>query len=151
MDQTTNLQLPYIMPSQAQKHVTHNEAIRMLDALVQLTVLDRDLSAPPASPALGSRYLVASGSVGAWAGKDGQIAVFHDGAWAFLAPQPGWVVWAADEWRLLSYNGEEFIDAAVHSVNPVAMVGVNGIADLANRLSIKSPESLFDLKTAAIG
>lgn len=25
---TPNLILPYIMPSQAQKHVTHNEAIR---------------------------------------------------------------------------------------------------------------------------
>ena len=47
MDQTTNLKLPYIMPSQAQKHVTHNEAIRALDALVQLCVLDRDLSRHP--------------------------------------------------------------------------------------------------------
>ena len=28
MEQTANLQLPYIMPSQAQKHVTHNEAVR---------------------------------------------------------------------------------------------------------------------------
>lgn len=32
MDSSPNLQLPYIMPSQAQKHVTHNEALRTLDA-----------------------------------------------------------------------------------------------------------------------
>lgn len=34
MDQTSHLKLPYIAPSQAQKHVTHNEAIGALDALV---------------------------------------------------------------------------------------------------------------------
>ena len=53
MDQTNNLNLPYIMPQQAQKHVTHNEALRDLDTIVQLAALDRDLAAPPASPAPG--------------------------------------------------------------------------------------------------
>jgi hypothetical protein len=52
-DTTTNLLLPYILAAQAQKHVTHNEALRLLDGLVQLSVLDRDLTAPPDSPADG--------------------------------------------------------------------------------------------------
>ena len=56
MDETPNLRLPYIMAAQSQKHVTHNEAIRALDAVVQLSVLDRDLSTPPGSPADGARY-----------------------------------------------------------------------------------------------
>ena len=34
MDQTSRLALPYLLPNQAQKHVTHNEALRRLDALV---------------------------------------------------------------------------------------------------------------------
>ena len=33
-DITTHLLLPYILASQAQKHVTHNEALRLLDAMV---------------------------------------------------------------------------------------------------------------------
>ena len=49
-DATTHLLLPYILAAQAQKHVTHNEALRLLDGLVQLSVLDRDLTAPPGSP-----------------------------------------------------------------------------------------------------
>jgi hypothetical protein len=53
-DATTHLLLPYIQASQAQKHVTHNEALRILDGLVQLSVLDRDLTAPPGSPADGA-------------------------------------------------------------------------------------------------
>ena len=48
MTTSENLDLPYIMPSQAQKHVTHNEAIRALDAILQLTVLSRSVSSPPA-------------------------------------------------------------------------------------------------------
>ena len=46
-DISPHLLLPYIQAAQAQKHVTHNEAMRLLDAVVQLSVLDRDLTAPP--------------------------------------------------------------------------------------------------------
>jgi len=60
MDASSNLNLPFIIAAQAQKHVTHNEAVRALDALVQLMVLDKDLASPPGSPAEGSRYIVAA-------------------------------------------------------------------------------------------
>ncbi len=43
---TTHLQLPYLAAAQAQKHITHNEALRLLDAMVQLAVLDRTRTAP---------------------------------------------------------------------------------------------------------
>ena len=36
-----NLSLPYIQQNQAQKHVTHNEGMRLLDGVVQLSVLSR--------------------------------------------------------------------------------------------------------------
>jgi hypothetical protein len=124
MEQSANLQLPYIMPSQAQKHVTHNEAIRTLDALVQLAVLDRDLTTPPVSPTDGDRYLVATGGTGAWTGRDGKVAAWQDGAWTFLAPKTGWLLWIADEDRLIGFDGAAWIDAAVHSVNPAPLVGV---------------------------
>ncbi|MGC4023892.1 MAG: DUF2793 domain-containing protein [Mesorhizobium sp.] len=58
MEETSNLALPYILPSQAQKHVTHNEALRRLDALVQLAVVSRATGTPPASPTEGDRYIV---------------------------------------------------------------------------------------------
>ena len=58
MTDTANLGLPCIEAAQAQKHVTHNEALRMLDTLVQLAVLDRDLTAPPGSPSEGQRWIV---------------------------------------------------------------------------------------------
>ena len=42
-DTTPHLGLPLIAASQAQKHVTHNEALGLLDTLVQLACLDKDL------------------------------------------------------------------------------------------------------------
>jgi hypothetical protein len=97
MDDTPNLALPYLAPAQAQKHVTHNEALRMLDAVVQLSVVDRDLMTPPASPTEGERHIVAAGATGAWAGRDGQVAMWRDGAWGFSQPRPGWLAWVAAE------------------------------------------------------
>ena len=144
MENTENLQLPYIMPSQAQKHVTHNEAIRALDALVQLAVVDRDLGVPPVSPAAGDRYIVAAGASGGWAGKDLQLAAWQDGAWAFFLPVAGWLAWLLDEERICVFDGAAWDVAALGSVNPVPIVGVNATADTTNRLAVKSPSSLFD-------
>lgn len=144
MEMTPNLDLPYIMPSQAQKHVTHNEAIRALDAVVQLAVLDRDLTAPPVSPADGDRYIVGAAATGDWSGKSGQIAAFQDGAWAFYEPTDGWLAWVLDEDRLVAWEGAAWMVAAVRSVNPIALVGVNATADAANRLSINAPATLLN-------
>lgn len=144
MDDTTNLSLPYILAAQSQKHVTHNEALRALDALVQLAVVDKDLTAAPGSPAEGARYIVAAGSTGVWSGHAGKIAAWQDGAWAYYAPREGWVAWVADEDLAYAYNGSAWVTSSAGSVNPVALVGVNTTADTTNRLSVSSPASLFN-------
>jgi hypothetical protein len=104
MTDTPNLALPYILAAQAQKHVTHNEALRALDCLVQLCVVSRSLTEPPASPDEGSRYIVGSGGSDAWAGQDGNVAAFQDGAWAFYSPRDGWLAWVMSEGALIVYE-----------------------------------------------
>ena len=94
---TPNLGLPFLVAAQAQKHVTHNEALRILDALVHLAVIDRDAATPPEGPVDGDRYIVAAGGTGAWAGHDLEIAAYQDGAWIFFAPRAGWRSWIGDE------------------------------------------------------
>ncbi len=108
MDETPNLKLPYLLAAQAQKHVTHNEAIRALDAIVQITVADKDLASPPVSPDDGERFIVAAPASGDWSGHAGEIAAFQDGAWMFYEPRKGWLVWVGDESELLVHNGTDW-------------------------------------------
>ena len=112
-DITTHLLLPFILAAQAQKHVTHNEALRLLDAMVQLSVLDRDLTAPPATPADGDRYIVASGATGLWAGWDLNVTTWVDGVWMRLVPRPGWLAWIADEATFFVWNGSAWQSVGV--------------------------------------
>lgn len=146
MATTPNLALPYLMAAQAQKHVTHNEAIRALDAIVQIAVVDRDLASPPGSPADGSRYIVAASPTAAWSSHAGEIAAWQDGAWMFHVPREGWVAWVADEDQLFVYDGSAWtsIGGGGGSVNPTPLVGVNATADASHRLAVSSPACLFD-------
>lgn len=143
MDNTPNLELPYLAAAQAQKHVTHNEAIRALDAIVQLSVLDRDVATPPLSPAEGDRYIIASGGTGDWAGHDGKVAAYQDGVWVIYGPQLGWITWIEDESMLAAWDGAAWLAAGGGDVNPAPLVGVNATADDTNRLSVKSDAVLF--------
>ena len=95
------LLLPYLQAAQAQKHVTHNEALRRIDGLVNLTVEDRSRSAPPANPTEGAAYLVAAGATGLWAGWSGDIALWADGAWMRLPARIGWRLWVIAEQLML--------------------------------------------------
>lgn len=97
MDDTPNLRLPYIMAAQAQKHVTHNDALDRLDVFAQLAVESRTLTAPPGSPADGACYIVAAGATGAWSGWDLDLAAFVGGAWLRLTRKSGMKAWVKAE------------------------------------------------------
>lgn len=47
MVQTPRLGLALLAAAQAQKHVTHNDALASLDGLVQASVLASDVATPP--------------------------------------------------------------------------------------------------------
>ncbi|MBC2837144.1 DUF2793 domain-containing protein [Paragemmobacter straminiformis] len=141
-DDTPILGLPLILPAQAQKHVTHNEALRLLDILVQLAVLDRDLAAPPATPAEGDRYIVAASPTGAWSGQAGRIAAFWGGIWVFLQPRDGWTARVTDENITLVRRGGIW-DVADTASETTPRLGIGTTPDATNRLAVVSPASLF--------
>ncbi|WP_417480371.1 DUF2793 domain-containing protein [Maricaulis maris] len=100
MSQTSpTLDLPLVMPAQAQKHVTVNEALMRLDALVQAVVQSRSVTVEPATPAEGAAWIIPGGASGtAWSSLDaGDIAVWRDGYWTAFTPADGWRVSVIDE------------------------------------------------------
>lgn len=143
MQTTENLQLPYIMPAQAQKHVTHNEALQALDAIVQLSVLSRALAVPPAMPEAGDRYIVGVLASGVWENQDGKLACWVDGVWAFYLPQSGWLAWDMEDGRLYGFDGSLW-GAVSDDLQDLSLLGINATADTTNRLSISAPASLFN-------
>lgn len=104
MTDTPRLSLPVIEAAQAQKHVTHNEALVLLDALVQLGVESRTLATPPSSPAEGACYIPASGADQDWSGWDGDLACYTGGGWLRIAPVAGCKAWLRDERLTLTYE-----------------------------------------------
>jgi hypothetical protein len=152
---TANLALPYIEAAQAQKHVTHNEALARLDALVQLAVQDRDLGAPPASPVDGQCWIVKASPTptGAWAGHGNHVAAWQDGAWQFSAARLGWIAYVVDEATLLAWNGSAWGDffATVTALQNLSRLGLGTTADATNPFSAKLNNALWTARTVAEG
>ena len=117
MTDTPRLSLPVIEAAQAQKHVTHNEALVLLDALTQLSVESRTLSAPPGSPADGACYIPAAGASDDWSGWDGQIALFSGGGWLNLAPVSGLKAWVKAERLTVTYEDGVWRDGVALTAN----------------------------------
>lgn len=152
MSDTPRLALPLLAAAQAQKHVTHNEALLALDALVHLHVLDRDLTAPPADPADGDTYIVAAGASGAWAGEEGSIAYALDGGWRFLAPFAGLVAHLGDEATLIFHDGSGWQDISdLLSLQDLPLLGLGTQADATNPLAAKLNDALFTAREVAEG
>ncbi|SPL64767.1 hypothetical protein OHAE_634 [Ochrobactrum soli] len=145
MDETPNLKHPNILPSQAQKHVTHNEALRLLDAVVNLSVKSRTLAAPPVTPSAGARYIVASSATGAWSGKNGMIASFIDDGWLFIQPATGWQAYIETEAKLLIFDWALWNSTgSVPDTLSVSILGIQATADAVNRFAVSSAVSLFN-------
>ena len=144
MSDTPLISLPLLEASQAQKHVTHNEALLLLDAMVHLSVISRVLAAPPVSPTDGDRYLVAASATGDWLGHSGHIAFREAGAWRFAIPKAGWRLWVAAESLFLLFDGTLWIDLRdFDELQNMDLLGVNTSADAANKLSVASANILF--------
>ncbi len=142
-DTTANLALPFILPAQAQKHVTHNEALQRLDALVQL-VVGTSATSPPAAPEDGEIHWVTAPAAGLWAGRAGYLALFQDGIWLFITPRAGWSAVFLDDGRSKIFDGADWIEQPLPAEGQFDRLGISATAESYNRLSIASPASLFN-------
>ena len=153
MTSTTHLGLPFIDAAQSQKHVTHNDALNIVDIELQLSVAARNVLAPPATPLEGMRYLLGAGTTGAFAGHDGALAAFQDGAWRFLAPAKGWRAYIEAENILALYDGIAWFDlgATLKILQNLTLAGIGTIADAINPLAAKLNATLFTARGVAEG
>jgi hypothetical protein len=142
-DTTANLHLPFILPAQAQKHVTHNEALQRLDALVQLVVVTAATSPPP-DPVEGEIHWITSPGTGPWAGREGKLALFQDGIWVYIVPRIGWTAAFLPISRLKFFDGTDWVEQPLPLNGRFDRLGIAATADEDNRLSLSSPATLLN-------
>lgn len=96
-----------LLQNAAANQTLANTTFARLNQLVQAGVVDKDLAAPPASPADESLYIVGASASGAWAGRDGQLAywLITAGAWQFITPKEGFFLHVNDEDVFYKFTG----------------------------------------------
>lgn len=171
MSTTKNFDLTLLDPNQAQKDVTVNTALVVLDGFVQPSVISAALTLAPTSPNDQDKYIVAAGATGVWTGQSNNVAVYqaNGSTWSFFPPQPGWLVfnqatsgflvWNANTWETIgSATGENALSilaaltqtqaqllAAIAALSPIAG---NIIAGNGTTWVIETPLQVFGLQAA---
>ncbi|AQR74422.1 DUF2793 domain-containing protein [Sphingomonas sp. LM7] len=117
---THRLALPLLQPGQAQKEMAHNEALALLDMVVQGAAVEAGLDVPPASPELGASWILGASPSGAWTGHAHEIAGWTGAGWIFMPPREGTRLWlganrgmavfSSGEWRLGEVHGKVFVE-----------------------------------------
>jgi len=137
MSNSPLLSLPFMTQAQAQKHVTHNDALYKLDALVHLSVLSSGDTTPPGSPTAGDRYILGASPTGDWStASQHDVAAYLNGAWEFFTPVTGWRVWVQDTkdwkyhdgstWSVLDVVSGEFGSSTKIRITEEELTGLSG-------------------------
>ncbi|XBQ15430.1 MAG: DUF2793 domain-containing protein [Oceanicaulis sp.] len=154
-DLTPRLGLPWLMPAQAQKHVTVNEALGRLDALVQARAVSRTAADEPAEPEEGDAWILpAAPSGAAWDGfAEHDLVWFQDGAWRRAAPQTGLVAFVEDAAELVVFDGSDWRSLAdtLASLANLESLGVGTAPDASNPFAAKLNAALWTARYAAEG
>lgn len=150
MAATQRLALPLLAVGQAQKEVTHNEALLAIDGLLQGVCEGPPGDTPPSAPGVGSVFLCGLAPTGVWSGNAQAIATFSPFGWRFVAALDGMRLadrsgagdWTfhAGEWRLGKLHGTElFVDGVkvVGSQRPaIAAASGGSVQDAEARTAI---------------
>ena len=131
---TARHKLPLLAVAQAQKEITHNEALVRIDALLHPVVQDELAIPPVASDAdIGKCWLVAASPSGEWTGNTGQIAVWVGGSWRFCAAADGMRI------RQQSLSIDRIRSGGGWVMPPVISNPINGsVVDIEARAAIAS-------------
>ena len=104
-DETSvRLGLPLLQSGQAQKELSHNEALTLLDFAVQPVVEAVGVNAPPAAPVAGAGWVVGTTPSGAWTGQAQALAGWSEAGWRFVAARDGIAAWSLADGAIARFS-----------------------------------------------
>lgn len=137
---TLNLQLPLMQAAQAQKHVTHNEALQHIDAVLGLKLQGIAQDIPPTAPLAGQVWATGTAPEGDWQGQADALAVKLAEGWLFVPAKEGMLAWDLTSERLLVRQSAVWAPAPQEDL---VGLGIGTSSDLINVLAVSGPASLF--------
>lgn len=153
MDNAPRTGMPLMSAAQSQKHLTHNEALLRLDALLSLSVISASTSTPPSLPAAGDRYLLPSTPTGLWSEWPHHLALWIGGRWVIISPKNGWRVFVEDTRQDLIYHTAAWKpwSEVVSNLGNLEKLGIGTEADSINKLSVRSNATLLSAQPTSQG
>lgn len=141
---TPRLALPLLAAGQAQKEITHNEALALVDLAMAPLVEAVGLDAAPPSPVAGEQWIVGAAPVGAWIGQAGSVAGWTGGGWRFVQLPVGAVVTERATMRRWTRNSTAWVPpGSVSAVGGGANIDVECRAQLAAVISALVAQGLM--------
>jgi hypothetical protein len=154
-DLSARLGLPYLAAGQMQKHVTLNEALTRLDALVHAAVASRTTIAQPPSPPDGALWILPPDATGAdWGGRPaGTLMRAEGGGWTEVVAPDGLIVLVQDvgELAVRDAGGWTPLGSRLGAVQALDRLGVGTSADAANPFSVRLNNALWTALEAGSG
>lgn len=105
---TPNFSMPLLVTAQAQKEVTHNEALILIDALLRGTIVDGPVDMVPANPMVGECWIVGDNPSGDWADAARHLAICTEGGWRFVTPAIKMKICRLLDGALLCFDGHQW-------------------------------------------
>lgn len=154
-DVSARLGLSYLAAGQLQKHVTLNETLTRLDALVQSAAVSRSTATQPSAPADGDLYILPASPAGSvWSSHSaGDVMRFEAGGWSVVEVADGCIVWIEDETTLVVRDGGGWfpIGQRLGAVQGLRQFGLNTTADETNPFAARVNKALWTAINAGDG
>lgn len=147
-DTTARLGLPLLRAGQAQKEMSHNEALALIDLLMQPQIVAIGVNAPPTAPLAGQCWIVGTSPTGVWTGRAGQLAGWTEGGWRFVTPGEGMAFWLSEQAGFVRYSGGGWTTGRIVGTRLVLdgkpVVGARGAA-----IAVPAGGSVIDVEARA--
>uniref|UniRef100_UPI0025BB77FE DUF2793 domain-containing protein n=1 Tax=Brevundimonas sp. UBA2416 TaxID=1946124 RepID=UPI0025BB77FE len=154
-DHSARLALPYLAAGQMQKHVTLNEALTRLDAIVQTVVVSRTTTAQPGAPDDGGLWILPSGATGAdWSTRPvGALMRAEGGGWTVVEAGDGLIALVADADEVVVRHGGDWspLGARLGVAQALSRLGIGTTADAGNPFAARLNTALWTALEAWAG
>lgn len=152
MENTGRFELPLITPQQAQKHVTHNEALTLVDGLMHLAVRSFGQNSPPPSVEVDDAFVVGVSPVGDWYGHAGKLAFNTAAGWRFVLPRLGMVALDLASGTMVLFDQAAWTPLGdALEISSLPSLGINTASDSLNRFSARTNAALLTAVNAGDG